>query len=37
MDTYLSPLALAVWMGTSYKNKDLKFSTNNFTLKEIQS
>jgi hypothetical protein len=39
METYLSPLALAVWMmddGTSYKNKGFKFSTNSFTLKEIQ-
>ena len=39
MDTYLSPLALAVWMmddGTSYKNKGFKFSTNSFTLEEIQ-
>lgn len=39
IDTYLSPVALAVWMmddGTSYKNKGFKFSTNSFTLKEIQ-
>lgn len=39
IDTYLSPLALAVWMmddGTSLKNKGFKFSTNSFTLKEIQ-
>lgn len=38
IDTYLSPLALAVWMmddGTSFKNKGFKFSTNSFTLKEI--
>ena len=39
MDTYLSPLALAVWMmddGTSFKNKGFKFCTDSFTLKEIQ-
>jgi len=40
IDTYLTPLALAVWMmddGTSFKNKGFKFSTNSFTLKEIQN
>lgn len=39
LDTYLSPLALAVWMmddGTSFKNKGFKFCTNSFTLKEIK-
>ena len=39
IDTYLSPLALAVWMmddGTSIKNKSFKFCTNSFTLKEIK-
>lgn len=39
IDSYLSPLALAVWMmddGTSFKNKGFKFSTNSFTLKEIK-
>ena len=39
IDTFLSPLALAVWMmddGTSFKNRGFKFSTNSFTLKEIQ-
>lgn len=39
IDLYLSPLALAIWMmddGTSFKNKGFKFSTNSFTLKEIQ-
>ena len=39
IDTYLSPLALAVWMmddGTSFKNKGFKFSTNCFTLKEVK-
>lgn len=37
---YLTPLALAVWMmddGTSLKNKGFKFSTNSFTLKEVQN
>jgi len=37
---YLTPRALAVWMmddGTSIKNKGFKFSTNSFTLKEIQN
>lgn len=40
IDTYLTPFALAVWMmddGTSFKNKGFKFSTNSFTLKEIQN
>jgi hypothetical protein len=39
IENYLSPLALAVWMmddGTSLKNKGIRFSTNSFTLKEIQ-
>ena len=39
IDSYLTPLALAVWMmddGTSIKNKGFKFCTNGFTLKEIQ-
>lgn len=40
MATYLSPIALAVWMmddGTSYKNKGFKFSTNSFTLEEVKN
>lgn len=40
MATYLSPIALAVWMmddGTSYKNKGFKFSTNSFTLEEVNN
>jgi ubiquinol-cytochrome c reductase cytochrome b subunit len=39
IETYLTPSALAIWMmddGTSFKNKGFKFSTNSFTLKEIQ-
>lgn len=39
IELYLSPLALAIWMmddGTSFKNKGFKFSTNSFTLKEVQ-
>ncbi len=39
IEEYLTPLALAVWMmddGTVYKNKGFKFSTNSFTLKEIE-
>lgn len=39
IESYLTPLALAVWMmddGTSFKNKGLKFSTNSFTLNEVQ-
>uniref|UniRef100_UPI0023F0FA3E LAGLIDADG homing endonuclease n=1 Tax=Cyathus jiayuguanensis TaxID=380660 RepID=UPI0023F0FA3E len=39
INTYLTPLALAVWMmddGTSFKNKGFKFCTNGFTLKETQ-
>ena len=40
IESYLTPRALAVWMmddGTSIKNKGFKFSTNSFTLKEIQN
>ena len=40
INIYLTPLALAVWMmddGTSLKNKGFKFSTNSFTLKEVQN
>ena len=40
IETYLTPLALAVWMmddGTSFKNKGFKFSTNSFTLKEVKN
>jgi hypothetical protein len=40
INIYLTPLALAVWMmddGTSIKNKGFKFSTNSFTLKEVQN
>ena len=39
IESYLTPLALAIWMmddGTSFKNKGFKFSTNSFTLKEVQ-
>lgn len=38
--TYLTPLSLAVWImddGTSLKKKGFKFSTNSFTLKEVQN
>jgi hypothetical protein len=40
IDKFLTPRALAVWMmddGTSFKNKGFKFSSNSFTLKEIQN
>lgn len=40
IEIYLTPLALAVWMmddGSSFKNKGFKFSTNSFTLKEVQN
>ena len=40
INIYLTPLALAVWMmddGTPLKNKGFKFSTNSFTLKEVQN
>ena len=40
INIYLTPLALAVWMmddGTYFKNKGFKFSTNSFTLKEVQN
>jgi len=39
IDEYLNPIALAIWImddGGLYKNKGLKFSTNSFTLKEVQ-
>ena len=39
IESYLSPLVLAIWMmddGTSFKNKGFKFSTNSFTLNEVQ-
>ena len=39
LDLYLSPLALAVWCmddGFKHKNRGFKFSTNSFTLKEVQ-
>lgn len=39
VENYLSPLALAIWLmddGSLYKNRGLKFSTNGFTLKDVQ-
>jgi hypothetical protein len=39
INIYLTPFALAVWMmddGKPLKNKGFKFSTNSFTLKEVQ-
>jgi hypothetical protein len=40
INIYLTPLALAVWMmddGKALKKKGFKFSTNSFTLKEVQN
>jgi ubiquinol-cytochrome c reductase cytochrome b subunit len=39
LDLYLSPMALAIWLmddGSLYRNKGIKFSTNSFTLNEVQ-
>lgn len=39
LETYLTPLALAVWLmddGTLHKNKGVTFCTHGFTLKEVQ-
>lgn len=39
IDLYLTPITLAIWLmddGQKFKNKGIKFSTNSFTLEEIQ-
>jgi hypothetical protein len=39
IDTYLSPLALAIWMmddGCIIKNRGFRFSTNSYTLQECK-